>query len=344
MHLTAIVCTRNSVASLGACLSSLLAAGVDDLIVVDAGSVDGSQELAVQFGALVLSDDGVGLGAARNVGIAASCGDFVLNMGSDNILPPGQLDVMVSALDGADGVGAVTFVDDSGFIAFGLNAWRRGRFRPGPVSVIGTPSLFRGDLLRVNPFDEQRRFSDDSELCERWARDLGARFVISEAFVFESGRSSWRELMARCRTYGVSDGEVFRSGCRSGWSWQRRLVSLAHPWRVDVVLPVRHLPWRSAVAALPFLILFAGLRYFYWIGSVMWSAKFWRDAVERTVRTMAQTLLALLGNQAVNVVALDWGQMLSITVGAGIVCVLTAIVATGVGDHESASFHAASGD
>ena len=76
----------------------------------------------------------------------------------------------------------------------------------------------------------------------------------------------------------------------------------------------------------------------------MWSAKFWRDAVERTVRTMAQTLLALLGNQAVNVVALDWGQMLSITVGAGIVAVLTAIVATGVGDHESASFRAASGD
>jgi hypothetical protein len=53
---------------------------------------------------------------------------------------------------------------------------------------------------------------------------------------------------------------------------------------------------------------------------------------------MAQTLLALLGNQVVNVVALDWGQMLSITVGAGVVCVLTAIVATGVGDHESASF------
>ena len=70
----------------------------------------------------------------------------------------------------------------------------------------------------------------------------------------------------------------------------------------------------------------------------MWSAKFWRDAGERTVRTMAQTLLALLGNEMINVVALDWGQMLSITVGAGVVCVCTAIVATGVGDHESASF------
>ena len=71
----------------------------------------------------------------------------------------------------------------------------------------------------------------------------------------------------------------------------------------------------------------------------MWSAKFWRDATERTVRTMAQTLLALLGNQVVNVVALDWAQIMSITVGAGIVAVLTAIVATGVGDHTSASFN-----
>jgi hypothetical protein len=71
----------------------------------------------------------------------------------------------------------------------------------------------------------------------------------------------------------------------------------------------------------------------------MWSGKFWRDASERTVRTMAQTLLALLGNQVVNVVALDWAQIMSITVGAGIVAVLTAIVATGVGDHESASFN-----
>ena len=70
----------------------------------------------------------------------------------------------------------------------------------------------------------------------------------------------------------------------------------------------------------------------------MWTARFWRDAAERTIRTMAQTLLALLGNQAVNVVALDWQQMLSVTVGAGLVCVLTAIVASGVGYHKSASF------
>jgi glycosyltransferase involved in cell wall biosynthesis len=265
MAISAIVCTRDSVDTLAGCLSSLVAAGVNDLIVVDAGSVDGSRELAASFGALVLTDAGVGLGAARNVGIAASTGRLVLNMGADNVMPPDQLNVMVAALGGADGVGALTLVDGSGFIACGLNAWRQGRFRPGSVPVIGTPSLFDGDTLRANPFDEARKFSDDSELCERWARDLGARFVISEAFVFESGRSSWRELVARCRMYGVSDSEVFRAGCASGWSCRRRLVSLAHPWRVDVVVPVRNLPVRRWLPAVPFLILFAGLRYFYWV-------------------------------------------------------------------------------
>lgn len=70
----------------------------------------------------------------------------------------------------------------------------------------------------------------------------------------------------------------------------------------------------------------------------MWSAKFWRDTAERTVRTMAQTLLALLGNEMINVVTLDWGQIVSVTVGAGVVAVCTALVASGVGDNESASF------
>lgn len=70
----------------------------------------------------------------------------------------------------------------------------------------------------------------------------------------------------------------------------------------------------------------------------MWSMKFARDTLERTIRTMAQALLGLLGSQAVSITALDWPQMLSITAGAGIAAILTAIVATGVGDHESASF------
>ena len=267
MDVTAIVCTRNSEQSLQACLRSLVNSNVREIIVVDAHSTDATQAIAERYGATILSDAGEGLGAARNIGIAASSVKFILNMGSDNFLPVGQLEIMMKALDDVQGVGAVTVIASTGFIANGLNAWRRARFRPGEVSVIGTPSLFNGDLLRANPFDEGRRFSDDSELCERWRRDLGARFVISSAVVMESGRTSISELVARCKMYGVSDGEVFRDGVNSGWSRSRRVQSLLHPLRVDLLEPMMILPFFESLKAAPFLVVFVMLRYLGWIGS-----------------------------------------------------------------------------
>ena len=59
---------------------------------------------------------------------------------------------------------------------------------------------------------------------------------------------------------------------------------------------------------------------------------FWEDAGERAIRTIAQALLALLGTDALGIVGLDWTQMLSVAAGAGLMSILTAIVATGVGD------------
>ena len=267
MDVTAVVCTLNSAASLQACLSSLKQSGVGQVIVVDAGSTDRTIAIAERYGATILTDTGTGLGAARNIGIAASTGRMILNMGSDNYLPPGQLDIMRHALGECQGVGAVTIIAGRGFIANGLNAWRYARFQPGPVDVIGTPSLFDGDLLRANPFDEGRRFSDDSELCERWRQHLGARFVISTAFVMESGRITWSELRARCAMYGVSDGEVFRAGVAAGWGWRRRLRSMLHPLRVDLIQPVHRLPLLDSARALPFLLTFVMLRYWGWVRS-----------------------------------------------------------------------------
>ena len=264
---SAIVCTKNSIASAEPCLQSLKNAKVGEIIVVDASSTDGTRAVADSFADLVLEDPGTGLGQARNLGIAASNRDFILNMGSDNVMPPEQLQRMLATLtrESVAGVSAQTWIAGSGYVAFGLNAWRAGRFLPGPAAVIGTPTLFRGDLLRASPFNPARSFSDDSELCERWAKDFGAQFEISDAVVWEIGKNTWSQVIARTKMYGISDYEVFSSGTKKDWSWGRKCESLAHPFKVDFLGPMTVLEPKRALTGIPFLMTFLTLRYASWI-------------------------------------------------------------------------------
>lgn len=264
---SAVVCTMNSISGIERCLVSLREAGVGQIVVVDAHSTDGTYEVAKNLADLVLDDEGKGLGNARNIGIARTTGQLILNMGSDNVMPPGQVEIMINALfEGSyQGVSAQTVIEGTNYPSRGLNAWRKGRFRTGETSVIGTPTLFLGELLRANPYNPSRRFSDDSELCERWSEKFNARFAISSAKVLEIGKTSWEEVAIRCRMYGISDEEIYFLGSRQGWSNSRKLQSLLHPVRSDVVIPVRHLPAAEAIKALPFLTYFAAMRYRSWL-------------------------------------------------------------------------------
>ena len=263
----AVVCTRNSISGIEGCLDSLRASNVAEIVVVDANSTDGTRAVVERLADRILEDPGIGLGNARNIGIASTTAPLILNFGSDNVLPRGQLQRMIDYLEdhGCQGVSAQTRIPGSDFISRGLDAWRTGRFPPGPTTVIGTPTLFEGQLLREHPYSPDRRFSDDSELCERWVRDLGARFAISDAYVDEVGKTTWEELRVRCRMYGESDAEVFRAGAGEGWNFLRKLQSLSYPMRADLVTPAARLGMKRGVQALPFLTLFTILRYEGWL-------------------------------------------------------------------------------
>ena len=265
-----VVCTMNSISGIERCLKTLREAGIQEIIVVDANSTDGTREIAAQLADNVLTDPGKGLGMARNIGIEQTTKALILNMGSDNVLPAGELEKMIAALEQSDqknlqGVSAQTFIEGDNYASKGLNAWRKGRFVPGPAAVIGTPTLFIGDTLRTHPYDPARRFSDDSELCERWAKEFGATFAISDAYVLEIGKTSWDEVKIRCKMYGISDDEVFKIGSKSGWSTKRKLKSMTHPARVDLGTPLKRLQLSEAVEAAPFLTAFTAMRYWYWI-------------------------------------------------------------------------------
>lgn len=265
-HVSAVVCTLDSIASIERCLQSLRDSGVGEVIVVDAHSFDGTRAIAERYADHVLEDPGTGLGNARNIGIARSTKPLILNMGSDNVLPRGQLERMIETLEagGYQGVSAQTLIEGTNYPSRGLNAWRKGRFRPGPTTIIGTPTLFYGDRLRAHPYDTNRTFSDDSELCERWTREFGATFAISDAEVLEIGKTTWSEVAIRCRMYGISDEETFRLESPT-WSTTRKAQSLLHPVRADVITPLTRLHPNQAIPALPFLLSFAVMRYAAWL-------------------------------------------------------------------------------
>ncbi len=106
-----LVCWNNK-AYLDPCLKSLYEGGLKssfDVIVVDNGSTDGSQQmLAEKYPDVMLiqNDGNVGLGKASNQGIEATNGHYVLLLNNDTLVNGPALDVLVEYLDAHPEAGA----------------------------------------------------------------------------------------------------------------------------------------------------------------------------------------------------------------------------------------------
>lgn len=70
----------------------------------------------------------------------------------------------------------------------------------------------------------------------------------------------------------------------------------------------------------------------------MWELAFWRDALERAIRTAAQAVLALWGTSVTGILDVDWQQAVSVAALAALMSVLMSIAATGVGNRNTPAF------
>jgi hypothetical protein len=108
-RLTAAIIVKNEAEHLAGSLASIRSV-VDEIVVVDTGSSDDSRAVAAGFGAVVLRHAWTGSFAeARNVGLDAATGEWILYIDADERLEPAPARSDVEALlDSADaeGVGA----------------------------------------------------------------------------------------------------------------------------------------------------------------------------------------------------------------------------------------------
>jgi GT2 family glycosyltransferase len=102
-----VVCNYNGEGYLATCLESVLALGdrVDEVLVVDNASTDGSAEIAAGFAEvrLLRLEENGGPCAARNAGMRAARNRWVLAVDNDAIPRPDVLDKLAAALEGTPG-------------------------------------------------------------------------------------------------------------------------------------------------------------------------------------------------------------------------------------------------
>jgi len=70
----------------------------------------------------------------------------------------------------------------------------------------------------------------------------------------------------------------------------------------------------------------------------MWTQKFWKDAVERAIRTMVQIAIATLTAQKTGLLEADWTAALSTVGMAGLLSLVTSVLSQLPNPDGSASF------
>jgi rSAM/selenodomain-associated transferase 2 len=198
--ITAIIPTLNEAAQLAETVRRARAIPeINQIIVVDGDSSDGTRELAAQLGSEVLSA-AASRGGQLRVGAARAAGDVVLFLHADTWLPPEAGGAVLHALRDPLVVGGgfwKVFRDPIWFMRgsrarCALRLWFGGR-------ILGDQAMFvRRDVLERAGGVPDFPLMEDVELCRRFRR-LG-KLVLADAIVSTSARrfrerGAWRTYL-----------------------------------------------------------------------------------------------------------------------------------------------------
>ena len=174
---SALMPVWNGIAFLGEALESILVQepAVDEIVVVDDGSTDGSGDLARSFGPRVrcVRRAHAGLAATRNAAVREARCDLVAFLDADDLWPRGRLARLLAALAANPDCGIaqgrlqrmVPAGHDAGWQLVD-ESWR--------APNVATALIRRDVFARVGPFDEKVAGADDVDWLLR-AKESGVR-------------------------------------------------------------------------------------------------------------------------------------------------------------------------
>lgn len=198
-----------------------------EVVVVNDGSKDNTAEVAKSFGDSIVFVDqpNQGVAAARNNGIAASTGDYIICLDADDMLDPMYAQIMLDAMKADRGLGiaysGLRLLDDKGNVR--SNEWPpEFRFeimadpKIPPSSCIHCASMFRRKMFdRAGGYRQVYAPAEDTEF---WVRGLANGFTakkVTEDALF---------------TYRVHEGSALHTK-------KFNRLDYWHPWMRDKLFP-----------------------------------------------------------------------------------------------------------
>lgn len=272
LDVSVVICTKNAAETIEAVLQPILAQRPLEIIIVDGHSIDTTVEMARPYATRVVIDPGKGLAVARNLGLRAAKGEYVCFIGADNVLSEDTLGRLKSYLLEKNyvGVAALTriYTEGRNYFVRGADLRWQLRFREGAREVIGTPYMFKREVLLALGFDDSMSWSDDSDLAVRLKAN-GLQVGYSDVVCMEIGYESFRSLVRRFQMYGLSDYEYY-SKYSPGWTLKRKIYSGLHPFLAEFVTPLKtsSAPFRVATY-IPFFAMISLIRYYGFVMSAL---------------------------------------------------------------------------
>lgn len=212
-----IIPTYNSAQFLGQAIQSVLDQSFKDfeLLVVDDGSTDNTHQVVqsiVDARIRYLQQANAGVSGARNTGIAASHGAYIVFLDADDLLRSQALQVMVRALEldscGQLVAGGYLEVDKENRPLRVVRPWQRNQDLSFENWLTSCPFIIGAIMVRRECLDRVGGFDTSLERCEDW--DLWLHLARSGC------RMMWvEELIVRYRVYPgtrAGDGRLMRDG------------------------------------------------------------------------------------------------------------------------------------
>lgn len=225
-----LVCWNNK-EYLDPCLQSLYEGGLHcnfDVVVVDNGSTDGSQEMLRKKYPEVLiiqNDHNVGLGKASNQGIEATQGRYILLLNNDTLVNGPSLDAMVEFLNTNPQTAAVggQLLNSDGTVQSCYNNFPTLREEFLITTRLG--ELLRPGYPAIVNDGEIRSVSWISSACLMLRRDAldEVGLLDEEYFIYgDEADLQYRMIQAGWQAYYLPQATTIHYGGRSMDRWRRR--------------------------------------------------------------------------------------------------------------------------